>query len=196
MEYISASITMMIETAGIFAPLIFIALHLLRPLLFLPVVFLCITGGVLFGVVPGIIYTLVGITLSSLIFYKMTERMPKTLQRFIRMKQKVLGRQTDLTMAQITVLRLVPFIHFHLLSLCILELSRQLKDYMRASFLANIPVAVVYTSVGESITNFSPLMTSSMAIGMLPLLYVIRRKEIYISWQEFFKPEATNSDVI
>ncbi|CQR48089.1 SNARE associated Golgi protein [Paraliobacillus sp. PM-2] len=196
MEYIGASVTMMMETAGMFAPLIFIALHLLRPLLFLPVVFLCITGGLLFGIVPGIIYSLIGITLSSLTFYKMTEIMPSTLQRFFRMKQKLLGKQRDLTTLQIALLRLIPFIHFHLLSLCILELSRQLKDYMRASFISNIPLAVVYTSIGESITNFSPIMAGSMMVGVLPILYFVRRKEIYISWQDFFHPETTNSDVI
>ncbi|MFB1050874.1 TVP38/TMEM64 family protein [Paraliobacillus sp. JSM ZJ581] len=196
MEYIGASITMMMETAGVFAPLIFIALHLLRPLLFLPVVFLCITGGLLFGVVPGIVYSLIGVTLSSFLFYKMSERMPSTLQRFIRMKQKLLGKQPDLTTSQITILRLIPFIHFHLLSLCILEISRQLKDYMRSSFITNIPLTVVYTSIGESITNFSPAMSGSMMVGILPLLYFMRRKEIYISWHDFFHPKTTNSDPI
>ncbi|WP_079708303.1 TVP38/TMEM64 family protein [Paraliobacillus ryukyuensis] len=195
MEYIGASVTTIIETAGIFAPLVFIALHLVRPLLFLPVIFLCITGGVLFGVVPAIIYSLVGMTMSSLIFYKMTEKMPSTMHRFVRMKQKLLGKHSHFTTSQIAVLRLIPFIHFHLLSLCILELSKQLKDYMRASFVSNIPLAVIYTSIGQSITNFSPVMTGSMVIGALPVVYFMRRKEIYISWQDFFQPNETKKDV-
>lgn len=196
MEYIGASVKTIIETAGMFAPILFIALHLLRPLLFLPVVFLCITGGVLFGVIPGIIYSLIGMTLSSLIFYKMTERMPGTIQHFSRMKQKLFGKHTDLTTPQIAILRLIPFIHFHLLSLCLIEISNQMKDYIRASILTIIPLVIVYTSIGQSITTFSPVMTGSMMIGTLPILYAMRRKEIYISWHDFFEARTTKVPII
>lgn len=195
MEYIGVYVMTAIQTGGIFAPLFFIALHLLRPLLFLPVVFLCITGGIIFGVIPGIIYSVIGITLSSFIFYKMTSRMPATMKRFIRMKQKLIGSQVDFTTGQIAVLRLIPFIHFHLLSLCILEISSHLKDYMRASFISNLPLAIVYTSIGRSITSFSPLLVGIMILGILPFLYILRRKEIAICWQDFFNVKSTNAGV-
>ena len=195
MEYIGVYVMTIVETGGVFAPLFFIALHLLRPLLFLPVVFLCITGGILFGVIPGIIYSVIGVTLSSFIFYKMAERMPDTMSRFVRMKQKLIGHRADLTTGQIAILRLIPFIHFHLLSLCILEISVHLKDYMRLSFASNLPLAVVYTSVGKSITEFSPLIAGSVVIGILPFLYILRRKEIFISWQDFFGLKTTSTGI-
>src|SRR5699024_4778594 len=112
-----------IETGGLFAPVLFISFHLLRPLFFIPVVFICVSGGVLFGTVAGGVYSLIGITLSSVAFYGVVHWMPKTYNKFICMKQKVIGKNTDFTTPQIAVLRLVPFIHFHLLSLCLIQIT-------------------------------------------------------------------------
>lgn len=186
MEYVSTYLMAIMETGGMFAPLLFIGFHLLRPIFFLPVVFICISGGVLFGAVAGTLYSVIGITLSSLIFYRTSKLMPKTIERMVRMKQKLVGKNSSFTISQVALLRLVPFIHFHLLSLCILEVSRNFKEYMKASFFSNIPLAVVYTSVGKWIASFSPIMVAGSLIILLPLLYLLRRKEICIKWDDFF----------
>ncbi|MBM7571966.1 TVP38/TMEM64 family protein [Aquibacillus albus] len=186
MEYLGTYVMAILETGGLFAPLLFIGFHLLRPLFFLPVVFICISGGVLFGAVAGTLYSIVGITLSSLIFYRMVQWMPKTLDKLVRMKKKLMGKHSSLTISQVALLRLVPFIHFHLLSLCILEVSDNFKGYMKSSFFSNIPLAVVYTSVGRWISSLSPVMIASILIGILPILYLLRRKEIIIKWEDFF----------
>src|SRR5690625_6914111 len=71
MEHIGNYFIVFVEAGGLFAPLLFISFHLLRPLLFIPVIFICITGGVLFGAVAGSLYSVIGITLSSILFYGM-----------------------------------------------------------------------------------------------------------------------------
>ncbi|WP_077327376.1 TVP38/TMEM64 family protein [Virgibacillus siamensis] len=177
----------LIETGGFFAPLLFISCHLLRPLFFLPVVLICISGGVLFGTVAGTVYSVIGITLSSLLFYGVIRWMPGTLNRLLCLKQKIIGSHSELTTPQIALLRLIPFIHFHLLSLCLFEISVGFKDYMKSSLLSNIPLALVYTSIGKWISGLSPLyILVSLAI-LLPLIYLLRRKEIIIKWNDFFQ---------
>ncbi|WP_226036466.1 TVP38/TMEM64 family protein [Aquibacillus saliphilus] len=193
MEYLSTHLMAIIETGGLFAPLIFISLHLLRPLLFLPVVFICITGGILFGTLAGTLYSLIGITLSSLIFYRMVQWMPKSIGKLVNLKHKLVGKNSNFTTPQIALLRLVPFIHFHLLSLCILEITTSFRDYMKFSLYSNIPLAVVYSSVGKWISTFSPLIIVSLLLILLPFLYVLRRKEISIKWEEFFDVNATKT---
>ncbi|MDC3415725.1 TVP38/TMEM64 family protein [Aquibacillus salsiterrae] len=190
MEYLSGYLLAIIETGGLFAPLLFIGFHLLRPLFFLPVVFICITGGVLFGTVLGTFYSIVGITLSSLLFYRMVQWAPKTFNKLVAIKQKLIGKNTSLTTSQVALLRLVPFIHFHLLSLCILEVSSNFKGYMKSSFFSNIPLAVVYTSIGRSLSNLSPITAISILLGLLPLIYLLRRKEIIIKWEDFFQDQT------
>ncbi|MFS0751220.1 TVP38/TMEM64 family protein [Oceanobacillus sp. 1P07AA] len=186
MEYIGNYLFSIVEMGGVLSPLLFIIFHLFRPLLFLPVVFICISGGVLFGPVAGTIYSIIGITLSSLLFYGLMGWTPKSVQRLIGVKQKLLGKHAELTKSQITLLRLVPFIHFHLLSLCLIEISNGFKDYARSSLFSSIPLAMVYTSIGGWISNLNPMFIGILLVALLPMLYLLRRKEIIIKWQEFF----------
>ncbi|GAA0426396.1 MAG: TVP38/TMEM64 family protein [Bacillota bacterium] len=181
------------ETGGLFAPLLFISFHLLRPLFFLPVVFICISGGILFGAVAGTLYSLIGITLSSILFYFIVNKMPKSIKKFMKLKSKIVGQRSAFTTSQIALLRLIPFIHFHLLSLCLLEVSAGFKDYTKSSLLSNIPLAFVYTSIGQWISNLTPLYIFVFLVVLLPFLYLLRRKEIIIKWQEFFPVHTKES---
>ncbi|HLR67163.1 TVP38/TMEM64 family protein [Virgibacillus alimentarius] len=187
MELIGNYLMAYIELGGLFAPILFISFHLLRPLFFIPVVFICISGGVLFGTVAGTIYSIIGITLSSIIFYGVIRWMPKTLDKLLSLKTKLIGEQSKFTMSQIALLRLIPFIHFHLLSICLIEISRSFKDYMKSSLLSNIPLAFVYTSIGKWISNLSPLHVFIFLAVLLSLIYILRRKEINIKWEDFFQ---------
>ncbi len=193
MEFLGNYLLAFIEKGGLFAPILFISFHLLRPLFFLPVIFICISGGILFGAIAGTLYSLIGITLSSVIFYFFVYRMPKSMQRFQKIKGKVIGKQTALTTSQIALLRLIPFIHFHLLSLCLLEISSSWKDYTKSSLLSNIPLAFIYTFIGQWISNLTPLYVGLCLLILLPCIYMLRRKEIYIKWQEFFHIQTRES---
>ncbi len=187
MELIGEYLLTIVETGGYFAPLLFIIFHLLRPLFFLPVVFICISGGILFGTIAGTIYSIVGITLSSALFYGVIQKMPQTVERFSNLKDKLLGKHTSFTATQITVLRLVPFIHFHLLSLCLFEMSNGFKEYTKVSFMSSIPLAMLYTTVGGWLSNLSPLYIIIVLGALLPFIYIIRNKEITIKWNDFFE---------
>lgn len=186
MEYVGNYLLVIVEMGGVLSPLLFILLHLIRPMLFLPVVFICISGGILFGPVAGSIYSVIGVTVSSLLFYLLAGWMPKSVDRLIVLKQRLLGKNKEMTTAQITLLRLIPFIHFHLLSLCLIETKQTFKSYATSSFLSNIPLAVIYTCIGGWISQLSPVYVVLFIAGLLPFLYLLRRKEIIIQWQEFF----------
>ncbi|SHG34109.1 TVP38/TMEM64 family protein [Ornithinibacillus halophilus] len=187
MEQFGIYIMTFIETGGLFAPILFIGFHLLRPLFFLPVVFICISGGILFGATLGTVYSLVGITLSSILFYMIIQWMPKTLNRFMSLKQKIIGNNRQLTTSQVTLLRLVPFIHFHLLSLCLIEISGNFREYAKSSIVSNIPLALVYTSIGQWISTLSPYYILIFLAALLPFIYLLRRREIIIKWEDFFQ---------
>ncbi|MFA1821253.1 TVP38/TMEM64 family protein [Virgibacillus oceani] len=187
MEHVGDYLIAVIGTGGLLAPLLFIIFHLIRPLFFVPVVFICISGGILFGPVAGTFYSLIGITLSSIFFYFIIRWMPKSFDKFINLKQKIVGKNTAFTTPQIAVLRLIPFIHFHLLSICLIEITSGFKDYTRMSLLSNVPLAFVYTSVGGWISNLTPIYIIAFLLFLLPVIFVLRRKEMYIKWNEFFQ---------
>ncbi|GGJ84574.1 hypothetical protein GCM10007063_03870 [Lentibacillus kapialis] len=190
MDLAARYLMVFIETGGLFAPVLFISFHLLRPLFFLPVVFICISGGILFGTVAGTLYSVIGITLSSLIFYAIIQWMPNTYAKLVNLKQKLMGNHSEFTTSQIALLRLVPFIHFHLLSLCLIEISPNFREYTKSSVLTNIPLALVYTSAGQWLSNLSSVSILLFLLLLLPLIYLLRRKEIIIKWNDFFQLSA------
>lgn len=195
MEAIGADLLNYVELGGLFAPLLFICFHLLRPLFFIPVVFICISGGIFFGPIAGSFYSLIGITISSILFYWIYLKMPNGLNRILRLKKRFFGEHRELTKAQIVLLRLVPFIHFHLLSLCLIEISSNFKEYTKASLLTNIPLAFVYTSIGGTIANLSPYTISVLMALLLVFLYLLRRKEIIIKWEDFFMTDTKHTSM-
>lgn len=186
MEHIGNYFIAFVEAGGLFAPLLFISFHLLRPLLFIPVIFICITGGVLFGAVAGSLYSVIGITLSSILFYGMIRWMPGTFKKLGTVKEKMLGKHTTVTTSQITILRLIPFIHFHLLSLCLIEMTADFKDYTKSTFISSIPFVFIYTTIGEWLSSLSFIHVALFAIALLPILYLVRKKEVIIKWHDFF----------
>ncbi|MCP8617071.1 TVP38/TMEM64 family protein [Salirhabdus salicampi] len=187
MDQVGSWILAIVESSGLFAPMMFIGFHLLRPLFFLPVAFICVSGGILFGLVSGAIYSVIGITLSSILFYRIVKIMPRTVHRLARLRQKLFGEHAQITRGQIILLRLMPFIHFHLLSLCIIEMSKGFKEYFRLSFASNVPLAVVYTSFGQWISTMSPMLMAMIISAFLPFLYFLRKKEIVLKWEDFFQ---------
>ncbi|MCA0982526.1 VTT domain-containing protein [Halobacillus yeomjeoni] len=183
----SMTIMSWLEHQEAWAPLLFIAIHLLRPFLFLPVMLVCITGGVLFGPIAGTAYSVIGTMLSSLLFYKTIRLVPSGLKRLKSLKEKWMRKNSHLTVKQVAILRLVPFIHFHLLSYCLIEISSDFKDYTKSSLFANFPLAVVYTSMGQWITLLSIPLMVLFSIGLVILCFIVRKKYEVFLWRDFFQ---------
>lgn len=175
-----------VEKKSILMPLFFILLHLLRPLLFIPVAVICAAGGVLFGTAAGTVYSLIGLSLSSLQFYIFINNMPKTNKKLTGLKVKWFGENRNFTVGQVAVIRLIPFIHYHLLSFCLLQKYRGLPGFLKASFYANVPLAFFYTAFGENLNRFSPFVLLVLFILFAVLVYYLRDKGSVIKWREFF----------
>jgi uncharacterized membrane protein YdjX (TVP38/TMEM64 family) len=177
----------MVEAGGIFAPLAFILFHLLRSFLFIPVSVVIIAGGVLFGTVWGTIYSIIGLMGVSIFFYAFIDRMPKTQNRIIKIKNRWFGEYRNLTVGQIAILRIIPFVHYHLLSFCLKQRKPKFKEYMKASFITNIPIAFFCTIFGEYISSFTPTIIFITLLALTGLVYFLREKQNVIKWKEFFK---------
>ena len=168
MDQFDQSLEVFMDNVGWLAPFLFILLHLLRPLLFLPVIAICIAGGYLFGFLEGAFLSFVGLTLMSLVSYMLVNKFPKFREKMSRLKDKIFPDRT-LSVAQVMILRIMPFVHFHLLSLYLMEMTKSRKEYMVISALGLIAPAVLYTAFGQAISEF-PWYTS---VSMFLLLAAI-----------------------
>ncbi|MGN8681233.1 TVP38/TMEM64 family protein [Gracilibacillus sp. HCP3S3_G5_1] len=178
------------ESYAFVAPMLFIMVHVLRPLLFIPVLLLCIAGGIVFGLLAGTIYSIIGLTISSILFYLIIHLLPAIEKRCKRLEEKLLGKQLSLNTIQIMLLRMLPFIHFHLLSFCIYKKSVSFTSYLRTTFLTVIPVACFYTTLGKTIQEISIYYAVPLVIMVLILAYLVRKKQVAIKWQTFFQQKT------
>jgi uncharacterized membrane protein YdjX (TVP38/TMEM64 family) len=176
-----------LKFSGIFAPLLFILLQAFRQFFFLPVGFICLTGGILFGAVAGTLYSVIGITMSSVLFYWGMKGMPKLMKKVKRLQKKWIGKRMPFSVGQIAILKLIPFMHFHLLSLCLIEMSSNFKEYTKASIISNIPIAIFYSSFGSVLLSLSLVTSVAIIVVLSVLFYLLRRKEWVIKWSEFFE---------
>ncbi|WP_209122053.1 TVP38/TMEM64 family protein [Alkalihalobacillus sp. BA299] len=190
MEQSLDSIQFVIEESGWMAPLLFILLHVFRQVFFIPVILVCLLGGYLFGVFYGTIYSLIGLTFTSVAFYIIAKRFPNVTTKLFDLKKKYLGSYQRMSLVQMMIIRLVPFIHFHLISLYLLEISHTIKEYTKYSFYACIPPAFVFTSFGHLIHEL-PLPISLTLVAVLFIVFtIIGKKEVTYKWNDFFTAKS------
>ena len=127
MEQLDQSLEVFMDNVGWLAPFLFILLHLVRPLLFLPVIAVCVAGGFLFGFFEGAFLSFIGLTLMSWVSYLLVHKFPKFEAKIARLKEKLFPNRT-LSVTQVMILRIMPFVHFHLLSLYLMEMTKSLKE--------------------------------------------------------------------
>ncbi|MEQ6375547.1 VTT domain-containing protein [Bacillaceae bacterium S4-13-58] len=177
MEQFDHSLELFIEGAGWLAPLLFIILHVIRPLLFLPVIVVCIAGGVLFGLIEGAILSFIGLTLMSIISYYLVEKFPSFRMGIARLKKRVFQDRT-LTVSQVMILRIMPFVHFHLLSLYLMDMSTNFREYAYYSAIGVILPSFLYTAFGEAITElpwYGTLVLFSFLLGIYLITERVQR---------------------
>ncbi|MFA9558693.1 TVP38/TMEM64 family protein [Evansella sp. AB-rgal1] len=191
MEMFNEAIPHVIEEAGWLAPVLFLIIHLIRPFLFIPVIFVCIAGGMLFGFVHGTIYNIIGLSLMSFFFYQLVDFFPSFRTRISSLKNKLL-KDRVLTLAQVMILRMMPFVHFHLLSLYLMEMTSSFKDYMRYSIGGVILPSILFTSFGQAVMEM-PFYVSILFFVLLISLfaYLGNREIVTYKWNRFFPDKST-----
>lgn len=176
----------LVKDSGILAPVIFIFFHVVRQFMFIPVAFVCMAGGMMFGSLLGTAYSLAGLLVLSAVFYFGIGKLHRTRSKLMSIKTKWFGPYTKMTVGQIAVLRLIPFFHYHLLNLCLLERRPDFRGFMRGAVATNVPLAFFYTVFGEFITSFSPFMAMMIVISLFILVYILRERVSVIKWSDFF----------
>jgi uncharacterized membrane protein YdjX (TVP38/TMEM64 family) len=192
-EIVAASVLTAIKTTGFFAPFAFILFHVLRQFLLIPVAVVCVAGGILFGGELGSLYSVIGLTCASMTFYLITKMFPALLQRFVKMKVRWLGAYVQLSVGQIIILRMIPFINFSLISLLILEKVKTFRGYAKLSLLTHIPSALCFTFLGTFIQTLSPVLIIVLLSVLVFLVYFFREKQVMIKWYDFFVPAREKS---
>ncbi|MDD3839287.1 MAG: TVP38/TMEM64 family protein [Clostridia bacterium] len=163
-----------LNSFGPWAPLIFILLCTLRPLLLLPVGIFSILGGILFGYALGTIYTSIGVTLGSFIAYWLAQKLGKDfVDKILKGKLKTFNDNSEKHGFKIILLmRVIPVLPVDVISYGAGLSNITFKDFAFGTLVGILPGTFVYSYFGSSIRNFSKSKLI-LAIAMIGLLVAV-----------------------
>lgn len=171
-----------VQHAGIIAPLSYMAVYAVAVAFSLPVgAILTITGGFLFGVAWGTVYTVIGATLGATALFLIAKT---TLGDVLRAKagpwlQKMEAGFRENAMSYLLVLRLVPLFPFFVVNLAPAFLGVPVVIYVVGTLIGIIPGTFAYTSAGAGLGSIfdagaaftvQNIVTPEIRIAMIALI--------------------------
>lgn len=172
---------------GYLAPFIYILCFTILPIAFFPVPILALAAGLLFGFLPGTIYTLIGAVLNSAIMFLMAKVLAKDavtnlLQR--KLPENWSSFLFDLDEKRgfgiIFILRLIPAMPYNLINYGAGLTSIKFSSYMLATILGILPGTLVFLNIGNQALNVHKpaFIVSIILLILLTIFSLILGKKI------------------
>lgn len=144
-----------LEDFGKNAPIIFIILYSLRPLILFPASILSVAGGMIFGAVDSTVYSVMGGTIGAVIAFFISrffgkEFIDRTVGKHLRNIDMNIGEEG---FKIIFILRIMPVIPFDLVNYGAGLTTIRTRDYILGTFLGLIPSSFVYAFLGSSMSE-------------------------------------------
>lgn len=172
---------------GYLAPFIYILCFTILPIAFFPVPILALAAGLLFGFLPGTVYTLIGAVLNSAIMFLMAKVLAKDavtnlLQR--KLPENWSSFLFDLDEKRgfgiIFILRLIPAMPYNLINYGAGLTSIKFNNYMLATILGILPGTLVFLNIGNQALNVHnpSFIVSIILLILLTIFSLILGKKI------------------
>lgn len=159
---------------GIYAPLIFILLFTLAPLIFFPDGILALAGGLIFGFYAGSFYIIIGALCGGTLSFYIARFYGKWLHEKLA-HEKIINFQKSVKkhgFVMILLVRLVPLVPFNIISYSAGFSTIRYRDFFFATLLGMIPGVLVYANIGAQSLAFGSREFYS-AIALLIMLVFI-----------------------
>lgn len=159
------------------APLIYIGLFSILPIFFFPVPILAFGGGVLFGVLEGTLYTIVGAAINSAIMFYMTKYLGTDFfEEFLNKRVSISLRKKFLTKNQKTlsglffVFRLIPLVSYNLINYISGLTEIKFLNYIATTIIGIIPGTIAFLNVGDKSLNIGSPEFFQAVLGLVLLI--------------------------
>lgn len=160
---------------GMWAPILYILLYTIRPLIFFPASVLSITGGLAFGAWMGTIYTVIGATLGAVVAFLVARKLGSGLIKEKTNAGKVEQIQQQLEkngFIYVLIFRLLPIFNFDLISYAAGLSKVRLLSFFLATLIGIIPGTFAYNFLGSSIVSKDPQIIIGAIVVFLVLTIV------------------------
>jgi len=166
----------MVASWGMMAPVIFMAFYAIAPSLFLPGLPLTIAGGVLFGPVWGVVYSITGATAGACIAFLISRYVARdwVAAKLTGPRWKELDRSVEKNGWKIVAFtRLVPLFPFNLLNYAFGLTPIGFLPYAITSFICMLPACIAFIVFSSSLLDlFKGKVSTEFIIGIALIILV------------------------
>jgi uncharacterized membrane protein YdjX (TVP38/TMEM64 family) len=171
-----------IKEAGLWGPILFMALYAIATVFFLPGSLLTLAGGALFGPLAGTFYNLTGATLGATLAFLVARYLASewvARKAGGRMKQVIEGIE-DEGWRFVAFTRLVPLFPFFLLNYALGLTRIRTAHYILATYVFMLPAAFALTYVGYAGRELAQggeglIQKGLLALGLLAAIFFLPR---------------------
>lgn len=159
---------------GVWAPIMYIIIYTIRPLVFFPASVLSIAGGLAFGAWMGTLYTIVGATLGAMLSYYVAKTVGKSLvkKEWTGNAAKIQAQMEQNGFLYVLLFRLIPVINFDLISYMAAIAKVRFTSFALATLIGIIPGTFAYNFLGSSFVSGNP-RTIFFAVVVFAVLTVV-----------------------
>lgn len=201
-QFDTATLAAWLEGAGIAAPLVFMGMYTLAPVVFMPGSVLTLAGGALFGPIWGTFYSLTGATLGATLAFLVARYLASdwvAKRTGGRLKQLIEGVESE-GWRFVAFVRLVPLFPFNLLNYALGLTRIRLSHYVITSYITMLPGAIAYTYLGyagrEAVVGGEAMIQKGLlALGLLALLVFLPRLVTRLRQRQQSMPMITVSEL-
>ncbi|WP_226657245.1 TVP38/TMEM64 family protein [Pseudalkalibacillus hwajinpoensis] len=181
-----------IASFGIYAPLIFLLICIGRPFVLFPTSILSVSGGLVFGPLLGTFLAVLGGSIGAFLFFSMARRLGLNIlpESWKKRGETLERRLSEKGFLYVLLLRLVPFLHFDLVSYVCGVSNVNRRKYYLATLLGMLPGAFALNFLGASFlsNNFTTvLIAAAILLLLLVISLYIRRKAFGSAVEEDLK---------
>lgn len=138
-----------------YAMLLFLGLWIVRLLFFIPGLSLMVLGGICFNPLTGFVLSMIGIILSETLVYIVSKLLPMaSMNQFLKRKNPNLGKLLEKYTYKFLALGIIcPIAPTDAICFLAATAGLKYKTYIFTIILANIPLMLIYSFVGISISD-------------------------------------------
>ncbi|QKS73193.1 TVP38/TMEM64 family protein [Paenalkalicoccus suaedae] len=163
-----------ITSLGAFAPLAYVLIYTVRPLILFPASVLSLAGGLLFGPIYGTMLIVIGATGGAVLSFLVARKLGKNIagKEWTGKAKKLQVQLEQNGFLYVLLIRLIPVFNFDMISYVAGISKVRLRDFFFGTLLGIIPGAFAYSFLGSSFVG-GDVTIIIIAISVFILLSVI-----------------------
>ena len=179
-------------TGTVYGPLLYIALYIIRPVIFFPSTILTALGGFLFGT-AGILYTILGGNGSAMAAYGIGRYFGQGVLEEgneTNIVQRYAARMRDNSFETVLIMRLI-FLPFDLVNYAAGFLKINWRPFLLATIIGSIPGTISFVLLGTSFGTLDELISGELSLNPPALILSVVIIGSSIALSRIFKRRET-----